>query len=107
MTHKAILSSYALLRACGLQDWSLEWLPIYDPDPLEDTPAETRHEAKTIVLAPGLGASVMRQALLHEIAHALVRPGHGHDQVWKDKALQIGCRPDYVSAFVEDEGNEQ
>ncbi len=28
--------------------------------------------------------------ILHEIAHALT-PGHGHDLVWKRKALEIGC----------------
>ena len=28
---------------------------------------------------------------MHEIAHALVRKGHGHDAVWKAKALSIGC----------------
>ncbi len=29
--------------------------------------------------------------LLHEIAHALVGPKHGHDAVWKEMALRIGC----------------
>lgn len=29
--------------------------------------------------------------LLHEIAHALVGPGHGHDETWKRKAREIGC----------------
>ena len=29
--------------------------------------------------------------LLHEIAHALVGPGHRHDQVWRKKAKEIGC----------------
>lgn len=29
--------------------------------------------------------------LLHEIAHALVGPGHGHGPVWKRKAIEIGC----------------
>ena len=27
----------------------------------------------------------------HEVAHALVGPGHGHDNVWSDKAKEIGC----------------
>ena len=30
-------------------------------------------------------------AILHEIAHALVGPHHGHDSVWLEKALEIGC----------------
>lgn len=29
--------------------------------------------------------------LLHEIAHALVGSGHGHDDVWRSKAIEIGC----------------
>lgn len=31
--------------------------------------------------------------ILHEIAHALVGMGHGHDRVWKAKCVEIGCRP--------------
>lgn len=29
--------------------------------------------------------------ILHEIAHALVGKGHHHDDVWKQKAKEIGC----------------
>jgi predicted SprT family Zn-dependent metalloprotease len=32
--------------------------------------------------------------ILHEIAHALVGCGHGHDYVWKAKCREIGCRPE-------------
>lgn len=28
--------------------------------------------------------------ILHEIAHALVGPGNGHNSVWKKKAIEIG-----------------
>lgn len=31
--------------------------------------------------------------ILHEIAHALVGPGHGHNHVWKAKCRQIGAKP--------------
>lgn len=31
--------------------------------------------------------------LLHEIAHALVGSGHGHNHIWKAKCREIGCRP--------------
>lgn len=31
--------------------------------------------------------------ILHEIAHALVPPKHGHDDVWKAKCVEIGARP--------------
>ncbi len=33
----------------------------------------------------------VRDTILHEIAHALVSPNHGHDRVWRRKALEIGC----------------
>ena len=33
----------------------------------------------------------VRDTILHEIAHALVGPEHGHDTVWRRKALAIGC----------------
>jgi predicted SprT family Zn-dependent metalloprotease len=31
--------------------------------------------------------------ILHEIAHALVGPGHGHDAVWKRQCVAVGARP--------------
>lgn len=33
----------------------------------------------------------VRDTILHEIAHALVGPEHGHDAVWREAALRIGC----------------
>ncbi|MBD3783249.1 MAG: SprT-like domain-containing protein, partial [Micrococcales bacterium] len=35
--------------------------------------------------------SEVRDTLLHEIAHALVGPEHGHDAVWRETAVRIGC----------------
>jgi predicted SprT family Zn-dependent metalloprotease len=32
--------------------------------------------------------------ILHEIAHALVGPGHGHDSAWQAKCREIGARPE-------------
>ena len=31
--------------------------------------------------------------LLHEIAHAIVGVAHGHNNVWKEKCLELGCDP--------------
>jgi predicted SprT family Zn-dependent metalloprotease len=36
----------------------------------------------------------VRDTLLHEIAHALVGHGHGHDAVWKAKCREIGAVPE-------------
>ena len=35
--------------------------------------------------------SEVLDTILHEISHALVGPKHGHDDVWRKKALEIGC----------------
>ena len=39
----------------------------------------------------------IQDTLLHEIAHALVGPGHGHDQAWKQTCIAIGARPQRLS----------
>ena len=36
----------------------------------------------------------VRDTLLHEVAHALVGPGHGHDAVWRRKCREIGAKPE-------------
>ncbi len=40
--------------------------------------------------------------ILHEIAHALVGPSHGHDKVWKESCVAVGANPTrcYDSAVV-------
>jgi predicted SprT family Zn-dependent metalloprotease len=55
------------------------------------------YERKTIELSIHLvdrnGPEEIRDTILHEIAHALVGPGHAHDSVWKRKCLEIGAAP--------------
>lgn len=40
---------------------------------------------------------VIKNTILHEIAHALVGVEHGHDWVWKQKAIEIGCTGERLS----------
>jgi predicted SprT family Zn-dependent metalloprotease len=44
----------------------------------------------------------VKDTILHEIAHALVGPQHGHDNVWKRKCIEIGAKPErcYSSSEV-------
>jgi predicted SprT family Zn-dependent metalloprotease len=49
----------------------------------------------------------IRDTILHEIAHALVGPGHGHDAIWKRKCRQIGARPRACGAADMPEGHWQ
>jgi predicted SprT family Zn-dependent metalloprotease len=38
-------------------------------------------------------AEVVAELVLHEVAHALVGPGHGHGPVWQAKATALGIEP--------------
>jgi predicted SprT family Zn-dependent metalloprotease len=35
----------------------------------------------------------VKDTILHEIAHALVGPSHGHNSIWKAKCIEVGCAP--------------
>ena len=54
-----------------------------------------RYAAKQITLSVSYCLKASKQevmdVLLHEIAHAIVGPGHGHDATWKAAARRIGC----------------
>lgn len=56
-----------------------------------------RYRSKTIQLSPAHvqlnDAEKVRETVLHEIAHALVGPGHGHDHVWRAMAVKVGAKP--------------
>ena len=53
------------------------------------------HASKTLSFSRHMiarGSPVnMRNTLLHEIAHAVAGPRHGHDRTWRAIARQIGC----------------
>lgn len=38
--------------------------------------------------------------LLHEIAHALVGPGHHHNNVWRNMAIRVGAKPERCARGV-------
>jgi predicted SprT family Zn-dependent metalloprotease len=40
------------------------------------------------------GLTEVKDVILHEIAHALVGQGHGHNNVWKRKCIEIGAKPE-------------
>ena len=44
--------------------------------------------------------SDVRDTILHEIAHAIVGPGHGHDAVWQTAERRIGCTPKRCSTVT-------
>ncbi|WP_035935362.1 SprT-like domain-containing protein [Knoellia aerolata] len=78
-----------LLREHGLGDWSIR------TDRAKTRAGVCRFGTHTISLSAALthlhDEEEVRDTILHEIAHALVGPFHGHDDVWRAKAIEIGC----------------
>ena len=73
----------------GLHEWSFAYnrrkralgFCFYEPRRIELSIHFVEHNS----------LEAIRDTLLHEIAHALVGPGHGHDAVWKCQCLRIGA----------------
>lgn len=78
-----------LLREHGLGEWSVR------TDRAKTRAGVCRFGTHTISLSADLirlhDESEVRDTILHEIAHALVGPFHGHDEVWRARAVEIGC----------------
>ncbi len=78
-----------LLDEHGLTDWALVF------DRAKRRAGICRSGRKEIGLSAPLTSlhpeDEVRDTLLHEIAHALVGPQHGHDAVWRAIAVRIGC----------------
>jgi predicted SprT family Zn-dependent metalloprotease len=53
------------------------------------------------------GPHEVLDTILHEIAHALVGPRHGHDAVWRAKCREVGARPRRCSDADMPEGRWQ
>ena len=78
------------LKEFGLPDWKFGF------DLAQNRGGVCRYGTKTISLSVTYCLNGSKEELLdtvlHEIAHAMVGPGHGHDFYWKQTAKQIGCK---------------
>ena len=78
-----------LMDAHGLEGWRLKL------DHARRRAGQCDYTNKTISLSRlyvrHADIDHIRDTILHEIAHALVGPRHGHDAVWRQKAREIGC----------------
>ncbi|ABL83305.1 MULTISPECIES: SprT family zinc-dependent metalloprotease [unclassified Nocardioides] len=78
-----------LLDQHGLTTWTLVL------DRAKQRAGVCRHARREIGLSAPLTTlhpePEVRDTILHEIAHALVGPRRGHDEVWRAAALRIGC----------------
>ena len=85
------------LTAAG---WRFEW------DRLRSCLGTCSYRRRVITLSRPLTEAQpdearVRNTILHEIAHALVGPGHRHNWIWQTKARQIGCDGERCSAGPE------
>lgn len=80
-----------LMDQHGLEDWDLTL------GTAKRVYGTCYHRTQTIKISKSLAAinpeSETRATILHEIAHALAGPGHGHDSYWKSVARSIGANP--------------
>ena len=86
---RALATGRRLLREHGLHDWSIV------ADRAKTRAGVCRFAKRQIGLSAPLTTlhsdDEVLDTILHEIAHALVGPQHGHDAVWRAKAREIGC----------------
>lgn len=78
-----------LLEHHGLSDWTVEY------DAAKRRAGICRFDRRVLGLSAPLttlhSEAEVRDTILHEVAHALAGPRHGHDAVWRATALRIGC----------------
>ena len=78
-----------LMHQHNLHSWSFEF------DNASRRFGRCNYTLKKITLSKKLSSvndiNRVKNTILHEIAHAIVGHEHGHDDVWRDKAISIGC----------------
>ena len=88
-----VLAGQLLARHAASGDLDTAWTFGFDLAP--SRAGICRYEERRIDLAVSFALraprSEIEDTVLHELAHAIVGPHHGHDAVWKAKALEIGC----------------
>lgn len=86
---RALTVGRRLLREHGLDDWTIV------ADRAKTRAGVCRFARRQIGISAPITTlhdeAEVLDTILHEIAHALVGPQHGHDAIWRAKAREIGC----------------
>lgn len=87
--HAAFALGESLLEQHGLSGWTVRY------DSAKRRAGICRFGPRVLGLSAPLTSlhpePEVRDTILHEIAHALVGPSHGHDETWRATATGIGC----------------
>lgn len=92
-TDPAVVASFAaaLIAHYGLGGWTFGW------DNARRRLGACHYRTRKITLSRYFvsrnGADAVEDTIRHEVAHALVGPGHGHDAAWRAACRRVGCRP--------------
>jgi predicted SprT family Zn-dependent metalloprotease len=82
---------------------ALGWRFVFD-ERAQRRVGQTRYAKKEIGLSlsalPHNSEALIRDVILHEIAHAHVGPGAGHGPVWRRMAASIGAKPRSTTAAM-------
>jgi len=93
-----------IMNAHGLQEWNLVI------DNARRRAGCCKYDKKIITLSKRhLDLSEEHEIIntvLHEVAHALVGPNHGHDKIWKSMCVKIGAKPNRCTSVPDDFNND-
>jgi len=96
---ETILLARELMEKHKLDGWKLKF------DESKSHLGQCRYSEKSIYLSyPYVEINdekIIRNTILHEIAHALAGSGHGHNRIWKTIARHIGCTGDRCASGAE------
>jgi predicted SprT family Zn-dependent metalloprotease len=91
------LAAESLLKYFGLRHWVFDFNKRKTDFGLCKFPRNRKIKGGIIELSSPFVLvnefDAINDVLLHEIAHALVGRNHNHDNIWKNKAEEIGAKP--------------